>query len=80
MNVPYVALGSQWTDIRDEAMPLIDEVLSTGMYLEHELVGSLEENLASTIGVREAILVNSGQVIYTASHGMIDSAEIQNLV
>ena len=60
MNVPYVALGSQWTDIRDEAMPLIDEVLSTGMYLEHELVGSLEENLASTIGVREAILVNSG--------------------
>ena len=60
MNVPYVALGSQWTDIRDEAMPLIDEVLSTGMYLEHELVGLLEENLASTIGVRETILVNSG--------------------
>jgi bacillithiol system protein YtxJ len=28
----------------------------------------------------QAILVNSGQVIYTASHGMIDSAEIQNLV
>jgi len=28
----------------------------------------------------QAILVNNGQVIYTASHGMIDSAEIQNLV
>ena len=28
----------------------------------------------------QAILLNSGQVIYSASHGMIDSAEIQNLV
>lgn len=60
MKVPYVSLGSQWADIRDEAMPLIDQVLSTGMYLEHELVGSLEENLASTIGVQQTILVNSG--------------------
>ena len=60
MKVPYVALGSQWADIRDEAMPLIDQVLSTGMYLEHELVDSLEKNLASTIGAKEAILVNSG--------------------
>jgi dTDP-4-amino-4,6-dideoxygalactose transaminase len=60
MKVPYVALGSQWTDIRDEAMPLIDQVLSSGMYLEHELVGLLEESLALKIGVKEAILVNSG--------------------
>lgn len=60
MKVPYIALGAQWSDIRDEALPLIDEVLSTGMYLEHELVGTLEENLAIEIGVKEVILVNSG--------------------
>jgi dTDP-4-amino-4,6-dideoxygalactose transaminase len=60
MKVPYIALGAQWSDIRDEALPLIDEVLSTGMYLEHELVGALEENLATELGVKEVILVNSG--------------------
>ena len=60
MQVPYIALGAQWSDIRDEAMPLIDEVLSSGMYLEHELVLTLEVNLATKIGVKEAILVNSG--------------------
>jgi dTDP-4-amino-4,6-dideoxygalactose transaminase len=60
MQVPYIDLGAQWSDIRNEALPLIDEVLSTGMYLEHELVGTLEENLAIEIGVKEVILVNSG--------------------
>lgn len=60
MQVPYIALGNQWSDIRNEAMPLIDEVLSSGMYLEHELVRTLESNLAAKIGVKEAILVNSG--------------------
>jgi dTDP-4-amino-4,6-dideoxygalactose transaminase len=60
MKVPYIALGAQWSDIRDEALPLIDEVLSTGMYLEHDLVSTLEENLAIEIGVKNVILVNSG--------------------
>lgn len=60
MKVPYVALGNQWADIRNEVIPLIDEVLSTGMYLEHELVKILESDLASKIGVKEAILVKSG--------------------
>lgn len=60
MKVPYIALGDQWSDIRNEAMSLIDEVLSSGMYLEHELVRTLESNLATKIGVAETVLVNSG--------------------
>ena len=46
MKVPYLALDRQWKDIRSEALPLIDEVLSTGKYLDHDIVGSLESQLS----------------------------------
>ena len=42
MKVPYLSLNQQWTDIRKEALLLIDEVLTTGKYIEHEIVESLE--------------------------------------
>ena len=60
MKVPYLALDRQWNDIRSEALPLIDEVLSTGKYLDHDIVESLESQLSQQIGVNHTILVNSG--------------------
>jgi dTDP-4-amino-4,6-dideoxygalactose transaminase len=60
MKVPYVDLASQWSDIRDEVLPLIDEVLSTGKYLEHEFVEQLEIDLAAFLGLKHVVLVNSG--------------------
>ena len=60
MQVPYVDLASQWSDVRDEVLPLIDEVLSTGKYLEHEFVEQLEIDLAAFLGQRHVVLVNSG--------------------
>lgn len=60
MKVPYLSLDSQWREIRIEALELIDSVLSTGKYLEHELVDSLEVVLAKKLGVQEVILLNSG--------------------
>ncbi len=60
MNVPYLSLNKQWSDIRSEALLLIDEVLSSGKYIEHEIVGLLELELANKLGVKHVALVNSG--------------------
>ncbi len=60
MNVPYLSLNNQWSDIRNEALFLIDEVLSSGKYIEHEIVELLEVELANKLGVKHVILVNSG--------------------
>lgn len=59
-KVPYVDLGSQWISIREEAIQRFDEVLSSGRYLEHEVVQELEENLAQRLGVNYVVTLNSG--------------------
>ena len=58
--VRYTNLDDQWNDIRDEALQLIDKILSTGKYIEHELITELEHLLAEKVGSKHAILVNSG--------------------
>lgn len=58
--ISFTNLDQQWTEIREEALPLIDKVLSSGKYLEHEIINELEESLAKFIGCKEVILVNSG--------------------
>jgi dTDP-4-amino-4,6-dideoxygalactose transaminase len=59
-SIPYTNLDQQWSEIRDEAIPLIDKVLSSGKYLAHELVEELECELANYVNAEEVILVNSG--------------------
>lgn len=60
LRVPYVDLGSQWSSIREVALNRFDEILSTGKYLEHEVVLELEEELARRLGVRHVVTLNSG--------------------
>ena len=49
--------------------------------LAHRQISAEIEKLTQVLHQSpQAILLNSGQVMYSASHGMIDSAEIQNLV
>lgn len=49
--------------------------------LAHRQISAKIEKLTQVLHQSpQAILLNSGQVMYSASHGMIDSAEIQNLV
>ncbi len=59
-SISYTNLDKQWNEIREEALPLIDFVLSSGKYLDHELVNQLEVDLANYVGSKEVILVNSG--------------------
>ena len=60
MNIKYVDLGAQWTEIRDEALPEIDKVLQSGMYLEHPIVSELERKLETYLNVENVVTLNSG--------------------
>jgi dTDP-4-amino-4,6-dideoxygalactose transaminase len=60
MKVPYTDLGAQWNDIRERAMPAIDQVLSSGLYLEHPTVATFEARVAQFLGVNHVVSLNSG--------------------
>ena len=60
IRVPYVDLGAQWLSIREEALKKFDDILISGKYLEHEIVGQLEQDLAHRLGVRHVVTLNSG--------------------
>jgi dTDP-4-amino-4,6-dideoxygalactose transaminase len=60
MEVKYVDLGAQWLGMRNRALPAIEEVLSSGMYLEHPVVEDLESRMATFLGVKRGVSLNSG--------------------
>ncbi len=53
-------LGAQWRGIRDRALPAIELVLNSGMYLEHPVVADLESRMAAFLGVKRGVSLNSG--------------------
>lgn len=58
--IPYIDLGKQWSDIRSIALTEIDKVLSSGKYLEHEVIERLEHRLQNYLQVEHVVTVNSG--------------------
>jgi len=60
IEVPYVDLGFQWLQIREEALIEIDKILSSGRYLEHEKLFDLELRIEEFLGVKDVVLLNSG--------------------
>jgi dTDP-4-amino-4,6-dideoxygalactose transaminase len=58
--VPYVNLGAQYAEERDELLPLIDQVLREGQYIAGEAIDRLEAELAAFIGVKHVVALNSG--------------------
>ncbi|MDC1418079.1 DegT/DnrJ/EryC1/StrS family aminotransferase [Candidatus Thioglobus sp.] len=59
-TIPYIDLKSQWIDERDELMPIIDKVMSSGKFiLESECI-NFEESVAKLCDVNYAAAVNSG--------------------
>jgi len=58
--IPYIDLKSQWLDERDELMPIIDKVMSSGKFILDEDCIKFEESVAKLCGVKYAAAVNSG--------------------
>lgn len=59
-RIPYIALASQFAEERDELMPRIEAVLSSGNYIGGPEVEALEDELAAYCGTRHAVTVSSG--------------------
>ena len=59
-RIPYVNLGAQWQDDRDELLSIIDTVLGSGQYVGGDEVDKFEKNMAELCHVKYAIALNSG--------------------
>ena len=59
-QIPYVNLGAQWQDDRDELLSIIDTVLGSGQYVGGDEVDKFEKNMAELCQVKYAVALNSG--------------------
>ena len=59
-KVPFVDFPAQYRLLQDDIMTAVQEVLSKGDFILRQQVCMLEESIASFLGVRHAIGVNSG--------------------
>ncbi len=60
MKIPLLDLKAQFAEIRDEVMPLIDEVCASQQFILGDHVRALEAELAAYTGAAQGIGVSSG--------------------
>ena len=59
-KVSYVNLAQQWSEERDEILPLLEEVLASGMYVGGPNVRKFESDIEEKFGVSHCVSLNSG--------------------
>jgi dTDP-4-amino-4,6-dideoxygalactose transaminase len=59
-NVPYVNLSAQWQDEKNDLLPIINRVLSSGTYVSGEEVGKFEAIAATLCKTKHCVALNSG--------------------
>jgi len=60
VNIPYVNLKAQWKDEKKDLIPIIDKVLSSGVYVGGEEIDKLESNISTKLKTKYCIALNSG--------------------
>ena len=60
IHIPYVNLGAQWQDDREELLPIIDNLLGRGHYVGGAEIEKFEEQVAKLCQVEYAVTLNSG--------------------
>ncbi len=60
MGIHYVNLVDQWQEEKNELMPIIDKVLSTGKHVNSIAIDHFEEKIAEICEVKYAVALNSG--------------------
>jgi len=58
--IPYVDLAAQWSEERDELLPLIEKTLASGQYVGGQDVEELEAEMSEYFNVKDVVGVNSG--------------------
>ena len=59
-QIPYVNLGAQWQDDREELLPIIDKLFGSGHYVGGMEIDKFEEQIAKLCQVNHAVALNSG--------------------
>lgn len=59
-NIPYVDIGAQFREERDELMPIVEQVLAEGHYIGGAWIEKLETRIAALAGTKYAVALNSG--------------------
>ncbi len=59
-KIPYVNLGAQYLEEREELLPLIDQALIAGHFVGGEPITALEEALKPVCGADHVVALNSG--------------------
>ena len=60
MNTPYVDLKIQWTKEKKELLPIIEKILSKGIYVIGEEIDRFEKNISKICNTKYAVALNSG--------------------
>ena len=59
-SIPYVNLAAQWQDEKQELLPIIETVMSSGQYVGGEAVQLFEQKAAELCGTKYCVALNSG--------------------
>jgi dTDP-4-amino-4,6-dideoxygalactose transaminase len=59
-QIPYVNLGAQWQDDREELLPIIDKLFGSGHYVGGVEIDKFEKQIAKLCQVNHAVALNSG--------------------
>jgi dTDP-4-amino-4,6-dideoxygalactose transaminase len=60
MRVPYINIGIQYKDLKQEILSSFEKLLDSGMFILGEEVSSFEEKFAAYCGTKYAVGLNSG--------------------
>jgi dTDP-4-amino-4,6-dideoxygalactose transaminase len=77
--IPYVDIGAQFAEERDELMPIIEDVLRSGMYVGGPWNDKLEQALTELCGTKHVVTLNSGTdalIISLAALGIGEGDEV----
>lgn len=59
-EISYIGLVPQWNEEKDDLLPIIDKVMSSGKFILEQDCFKFEENVAKLCGVKYAAALNSG--------------------
>ena len=59
-SISYVDLSQHWAEEKNDLIPIINEVMSGGVFVGGSYIETFEQKVADYIGVKHCIALNSG--------------------
>ena len=59
-KISYISLTSQWADEKDDLLPIIERILSSGQYVGGDEITKFENKIIDYTGSKYAVALNSG--------------------